>query len=114
MNNGKFVYSKPGSDEVIGEVVFSNGFSMLARVALSANGVKYPDASTVACLAGLIAGEEAGIEGVEIGNLHKVDEMKVARAMCKIDIDLIIDDEEVAEGAPEADANPTGTSGENC
>lgn len=114
MNNGKFVYSKPGSDEVIGEVAFSNGFSMLARVALSSNGVKYPDPATVACLAGLIAGEEAGIEGVEIGNLHKVDEMKIARTMCKVDIDLVTEDEDEAEEVSEADANPTDTSGENC
>ena len=112
MKNGKFVYSKPGSDEVIGEVIYANGFTMLARVALSSNGVKYPAAATVACLAGLIAGEEAGIEGVEIGNLHKVDEMKIARAMCNIDIDLVTEDED--EEVSEADANPTDTSGENC
>jgi hypothetical protein len=114
VKNGKFVYSKPGSDEVIGEVVYANGFTMLARVALSSNGVKYPDSATVACLAGLIAGEEAGIEGVEIGNLHKVDEMKVARAMCNIDIDLVTEDDDEDEEVSEADANPTDTSGENC
>lgn len=114
MNNGKFVYSKPGSDDVIGEVVFSSGFTMLARVALSARGVKYPDSATVACLAGLIAGEEAGIEGVEIGDLRKVDEVKIARAMCKVDIDLVTEDDGEAVEAPEADANPTGTSGGNC
>lgn len=112
MKNGKFVYSKPGSDEVIGEAVYANGFTMLARVALSSNGVKYPDSATVACLAGLIAGEEAGIEGVVIGDLHKVDEMRIARAMCNIDIDLVTEDED--EEVSEADANPTDTSGENC
>lgn len=114
MNNGKFVYSKPGSDEVIGEVVFSSGFTMLARVALSTNGVKYPDPATVACLAGLIAGEEAGIEGVKIGDLHKVSEMKIARAMCSVDIDLVTEDGEEQADVPEEDENPTGTSGENC
>ena len=116
MNNGRFIYSKAGSDEVLGEATVASGFYMLARIALSRGGVRFPSDASVGVLAGLIAGEEAGVEGVSAGDLSAVDEEAVARAMCKIDIDIETDGadaESEGEGVT-VDENPTATSGASC
>lgn len=115
MNQGKYVYSKPGSDEVIGEAVFSQGFTLMARIALVKGGVKFPDNAIVGYLAAIIAGEEAGIDGVGPIDLRHVDEMAVASAMCRIDVDLVLPDEQQqGEEVGDDEKNPTDTSGETC
>lgn len=114
MKNGKWVYSKPGSDEVIGEVEIAPGYSQLARIYLSRGGFRNPDNVIVGYLAGYIAGERSGIEGIDLGDPRKITEEAVADLMCKIDlyVDMPGGDGGEAEGA--VDENPTGTSGATC
>lgn len=115
MNNGKIVYTKPGSDEVIGEATFATGHMVLARTVLTKNGVSFPDNALVAGLAALIAGERAKVEGISAGNLHHIDDLTVAEKMCEFDFDIVSDEDDDETGeVPEADANPTATSGESC
>lgn len=110
MKNGKFVYTRPGSDEVIGEVEIAAGYSQLARIYLSSGGFSNPDNVIVGYLAAYIAGEANGIDGIELGGVENITEETVAKLMCKVDVYI---EEPEPNGVPEAevDENPTATSG---
>ena len=112
MDNGKFVYSKPGSNEVIGEAVIRTGYHKLARIYLSRGGVRNPDAEMVGYLAAFIAGEREGIEGIEVGDPRKVTEEKIALLMCDFDVDIVMPDAAPVEPDSVVDENPTVTSGD--
>ena len=114
MDNGKFVFSAPGSDEVLGEAPMSQGYLRLARIALAKGPIKSPSAEDVGVLASIIAGNRAGIACVPEIDLEHVTEEALADAMCSFDAVIELPGGMEEPDGAEFEENPTGTSGGSC
>lgn len=106
-----YEFTKPGSDEVLATVPFSNGYNVLARLYLSKGGNKNPSDSEVGLAGATIAASMAGVPGVELPDGNALDEETAAKLSILYDVELIgADDEPVSD--EDVEENPTGTPGE--
>ncbi len=114
MNNGKIIFTRPGSDEVVGEVPFSASISNLARVRLAKakNRSFEGDKEAAGFYAIFMAAEIAGVEGVSLPTPADVDPEAVYELCVAYDVKFSGTPLDVPEDEGDGgDGNPTDSRG---
>lgn len=114
MNNGRFIYSKVGSDEVK-YVPASSGHYKLTRMYLERAGLSVDSAEVFGYLTAYVAATVSGVFGIDaieaISGEGFDPEEYVKTMNCFYDVDVELPEEK--DGGA-VDVNPTGTSPESC